>query len=282
LCVRAIGNANRVATTSNGQAGAAKELLLPDIGNLDYIARNRAAWERWAPGYEAAGRKAWREPLGWGIWRIPEAEIRLLENVKSHGDAIELGCGTAAISAWLSRLGHRAIGVDIARAQLETAARLESDFGVSFALLRANAEELHFDDGSFDLAISEYGASLWCDPRRWLPEAHRLLRSNGRLIFITNSPLLMACTPEEGGLAQDRLVRDYFATYCVEFPGDGAVEFHLTHSQWVQLLHATGFVLENLIEVQAPFGSKAGFDFASHEWAKRWPSEDIWVLRKGP
>jgi len=266
--------------TSNGQARSGEELSLPDIDNLNYIERNRAAWERWAPGYEAAGRQAWREPLGWGIWRIPESEVRLLEDVKPRADAIELGCGTAAISAWLSRLGLRPIGVDIARAQLETAARLERDFGVSFGLLRANAENLHFADGSFDLAISEYGASLWCDPRRWLPEAHRLLRFNGRLIFITNSPLLMACTPEGGGLAQDRLVRDYFGTYSVEFPADGAVEFHLTHGQWVQLLHATGFVLENLIEVQAPFGAKAVFDFASHEWAKRWPSEDIWVLRK--
>jgi len=66
----------------------------------------------------------------------------------------------------------------------------------------------------------------------------------------------------------------------MEFPGDAAVEFHLTHGQWVRLFHAIGFVLENLIEVQAPPGAKASFDFASLEWARRWPTEDIWVLRK--
>lgn len=278
--MRFAGITSLIAMAKTDQAQAAEDLLRPDIDDLDYLERNRTAWERWAPGYAAAGRKAWQEQLRWGMWGIPESEARLLEGVAPGADVIELGCGTAAISAWLSRLGLWPIGVDIVRAQLEAAARLQGEFGVSFGLLRANAEKLHFDDASFDMAISEYGASLWCDPRRWLPEAHRLLRPHGRLIFITNSPLLMACTPEDGGPARDRLVRDYFSNYRMEFPGDGAVEFHLTHGHWVRLLGATGFVLENLIEVQAPPEAEAGFDFASLEWARRWPSEDIWVLRK--
>jgi SAM-dependent methyltransferase len=274
------GMTSLVAMGKTDPAQAAEELSRSDLEGLDYVERNRTAWERWAPGYAAAGRKAWQDELRWGIWGIPESEARLLEGIEPRADVIELGCGTAAISACLSRLGMQPIGVDIVRAQLETAAQLEREFGISFGLLCANAEKLHFEDASFDLAISEYGASLWCDPLRWLPEAHRLLRPNGRLIFITNSPLLMACTPEEGGPAEDRLVRDYFSAYQMEFPGDGAVEFHLTHGQWVRLLSAIGFVLENLIEVQAPPEAKTDFDFASLEWARRWPSEDIWVLRK--
>jgi len=269
-----------IAMAKTEQADKAEELSLPDIDDLDYVERNRTAWERWAPAYAAAGRKAWQDQLRWGIWGISESEVRLLEGVEPGAEVIELGCGTAAISAWLSRLGLRPIGVDIVRAQLEAAARLQSEFGISFALLCANAEKLHFDDASFDMAISEYGASLWCDPRRWLAEAHRLLRPHGRLIFITNSPLLMACTPEHGGSARDRLVRDHFSTHRMQFPGDGAVEFHLAHGEWVRLLGATGFVLENLIEVQAPPRAVARFDFASLEWACRWPSEDIWVVRR--
>ena len=232
--------------------------------------------------HAAAGRKAWQEQLSWGIWGIPESEARLLEGVEPGADVIELGCGTAAISSWLSRLGLRPIGVDFVRAQLETAARLQVEFGVSFGLLCANAEKLHFDDASFDMAISEYGTSLWCDPRRWLPEAHRLLRPRGRLILVTNSPFLMACTPADGGPARDRLVRDHFGTHRFEFPADGAVEFHLTHGEWVRLLNVTGFVLENLIEVQPSPGARARYELASFEWARRWPSEDIWIARKEP
>lgn len=286
LRMRVVDMTNFIARAKTDQARAAEEPSrqnndhLHYIDHLDYIERNRTAWGRWAPD-AAAGRKAWQEQLRWGIWGIPETEARLLDGAEPRADVIELGCGTAAISAWLSRLGLRPIGVDFVRAQLEAAARLQREFGISFGLLCANAEKLHFGDESFDMAISEYGASLWCDPRRWLPEAHRLLRSHGRLILVTNSPLLMACTPTDGGLARDRMVRSHFGKSQWEFPGDdGAVEFHLTHAEWVRMLNATGFVLENLIEVQPSPGARARFEFASLEWALRWPSEDIWVARK--
>ena len=246
-----------------------------------YIERNRAAWERWAPKYAPAGLKEWRDgELRWGIWGFPEPKLQLLEGVKPGSHIIELGCGTAAISAGLARRGFHPVGVDIARPMLEAAARLERHFGLSFALLCANAERLHYDDASFDCAISEYGASLWCDPQRWVPEAHRVLRPGGRLIFITNSALLMACTPENGGPVTDHLVRDYFSTDRVEFPGDGAVEFHLKHGDWVRLLRNSGFVLENLIEIRPRADAKPRFDFVSAEWSRRWPSEEIWVARK--
>lgn len=258
-----------------------EELLSPPGDAAEYIERNRAAWDRWARESIVAGRQAWNDKeLCWGIWNSPESDLRLVEGVQPNSDVVELGCGTAAISAWLARRGIRSIAVDFSRAQLETAERLQREFGPSFPLIYANAEQVPYDNESFDLAVSEYGASLWCDPRRWLPEANRLLRPGGQLIFITNGALLMACTPADGGRAGDRLVRGYFANYRVEFPEDDTVEFHPTHGQWVQLLRATGFVLESLIEVRPPHGAKARLDFASVEWARDWPSEEIWVARK--
>lgn len=277
--MRFAGTTSPIALVRTEQADA-ENLLRPVIDDLDYTKRNKAAWERWAPDYADVGLKAWQGQLRWGIWGIPESEARLLEGVEPRAEVIELGCGTAAISAWLSRVGLRPIGVDFVRAQLETAARLQGELGISFGLLCANAEELHFDDASFDIAISEYGASVWCDPRRWLPEAHRVLRPRGRLIMVTNSPLLMACTPVDGGPAGDLLVRDHFGTHRFELPGGGAVEFHLSHGEWVRMLNATGFVVENLIEVQPPPNAQTRFEFASLEWARRWPSEDIWLARK--
>jgi SAM-dependent methyltransferase len=247
----------------------------------DYCVRNRAAWERWAPEYIAAAHEAWQDgELRWGIWRAPESVLRLLDGLEPRSHIVELGCGTAAIPAALARLGFRPVGVDIARTLLEAAADLEREFGLSFPLLRSNAERLHYDSATFDCVISEYGASLWCNPYRWIPEAHRLLRPDGKLIFVTNSALLMACTPPAGGPVGERLVRDYFSSERIEFPADGAVEFHLTHGEWVRLLHETGFSLENLIEIQPPPNATPRFDFVSVEWAQRWPSEEIWVARK--
>jgi ubiquinone/menaquinone biosynthesis C-methylase UbiE len=88
-------------------------------------------------------------------------------------DAIELGCGTAYISAWLSQRGVRAVGVDNSEAQLRTARRLQRQYGLDFPLIHGNAEGIPYPDASFDFAISEYGACLWADPQRWIPEAGR-------------------------------------------------------------------------------------------------------------
>ena len=247
----------------------------------DYLERNREAWEKRALHGATVARGSWTsEELEWGLWTTPESELRLLEDVEPGADAIELGCGSGVVCAWLTRLGFRSVGVDFAPAQLKLASQLQRQWELSFPLVPANAEEVPFDDESFDVAISEYGASVWCNPRRWLPEAHRLLRPEGRLVFFTNSALLMACTPTDGSETTDRLVRSYFSTYRVEFPDEDAVEFHLTHGHWVRLLRASGFVLENLIEVRPPRGAQPRFEFVSTEWARRWPSEEIWVARK--
>ena len=247
----------------------------------DYIERNRAAWELWAPRQLASGRKAWEEvDLHWGIWNIPESELQLIAGIEPGHDVIELGCGTAEVSAWLARRGVVPVGIDISGKQLRNAETLQREFRVSFPLVLANAEEVHYEDASFDLAVSEYGASLWCEPRRWLREAHRLLRPDGRLIFFTNSALLVVCTPEGGGQAGERLVREFFSHSRLEFENDGPVEFHSTHGSWIRLLRRSGFVLENLIEVRPPPNAHARYDFVTLEWARHWPSEEIWVARK--
>lgn len=254
----------------------------PALEYPDYLERNRAAWELWANRSPLEGRRAWQQDeLQWGIWRTPESELRLVDALARGADVVELGCGTASICAGLARRGLRPVGVDIVRSQLETAARFEREFDLWFPLLRANAEQLHYEPGSFDCVVSEYGASLWCDPRRWLPEAHRLLRPGGLLVFFTVGSMLVSCTPEQGGRANERLERDYFARYQVSYPGEnGAVEFHLTHGHWVRLLSATGFVLTDLVETKPPADAQAHYALASPQWAQRWPTEEIWVARK--
>jgi SAM-dependent methyltransferase len=246
----------------------------------DYVERNRAAWDSWAPGHLGAARKAWKDSeLRWGVWSVPESRLGLLRSVQPNDDVIELGCGTAEISAWLAQQGARPVAIDVSSKQVQNVESLQRDHGVRFPIICANAEQVDYEDASFDMAISEYGASLWCDPQRWLAEASRLLRPKGRLIFVTNSTLLWLCTGETGGPAQDRLVRDYFGRARVDFV-EGPVEFHLTHGDWVSALREAGFALEDLIELQAPAGGRPRFGFVSLEWARRWPSEEIWIARK--
>lgn len=81
-------------------------------------------------------------------------------------------------------------------------------------------------------------------PKCWIPEAARLLRQSGQLVFLTNSFLLMLCILAEDGIAAaDQLLRPAFGMYRVEWPGDSGVEFHLSHGDWVDCCGARASTL---------------------------------------
>jgi SAM-dependent methyltransferase len=248
----------------------------------EHVRRNRALWDEWAARYSAAGERAWAEdPPSWGIWSVPETEVGMFPDDLASSDAIELGCGTAYISAWMARRGARVVGIDNSEAQLATARRLQAQHGLSFPLLHGNAEAVPYPDASFDFAVSEYGACLWADPYRWIPEAARLLRPGGRLSFLTNSALLQLCVPAEDGVAAtDRLLRPAFGMYRVEWPGDIGVEFHLSHGDWIRLFRRTGFEIEDLVELRPAPGATSHYPFVTLEWSRQWPCEEVWKVRK--
>ena len=159
---------------------------------------------------------------------------------------------------------------------------MQAQFGLDFPLHLGNAEETPFPDASFDLVISEYGASIWCDPYRWIPEAARLLRPGGTLAFLVNGVLLAVCTPPDAAEdtpATERLERPYFGLHRVPWP-DGSVNFYLEHGAWIRLLRANDFEVLNLYEVQAPEGTTKTAPIFTTEWARQWPTEEIWVARK--
>jgi SAM-dependent methyltransferase len=195
---------------------------------------------------------------------------------------VELGCGTAYVSAWLARLGARPVGVDPTLAQLQIARRRQKEHALTFPLIRAAGEQVPLAAASFDIVVSEYGAAIWADPYRWIPEAARLLRPGGELVFLGNSTLVMLCVPDYEGLAAGRLLRrDQFGMHRFEWPDDDTVEFHLSHGDWIRLLRAEGFDIEELIELR-PSDDQRGssYDFVTTEWARRWPAEEVWRARK--
>jgi SAM-dependent methyltransferase len=248
----------------------------------EHVRRNREAWDGFAAEYLEPGRRNWAsDEVSWGIFGVPEADVGMLPADLGGLDAIELGCGTGYVSAWLARRGARPVGIDNSAAQLESARGFQAEFGLEFPLLHGNAEQVPYPDASFDLAISEYGASLWCDPYAWIPEAARLLRPGGRLRFLTNGALLAVCVPDEEGVpADERLRRPYLGMHRFEWPDDDSVEFHLPHGEMVGLLCDCGFEIEGLAELRPPEGATTRYPFVTLEWARKWPCEEVWKARK--
>lgn len=249
-----------------------------------YLQGNVDAWQQKAADYAAEAERAWAsdQPY-WGIWEIPESDARLLPADMSGLAAIELGCGTAYVSAWMRRRGARVVAIDPTPGQLETARRLQEQHRLDFAIEQGCAEAVSHPDASFDFAISEYGAALWADPYRWVPEAARLLKPGGTLVFLTTSALAAICEPEleSDGPIGPVLRRPYFGMHVstwADCPGE--TEFHLTHGDWIALLRDNGFSIERLLELQAPPNARCRFPWANPEWARRWPSEEAWVVSK--
>ena len=249
----------------------------------DSIAANVAEWTTSNAQFtNAQAEGAWApQDLTWGVFGVLEDAIGSPLGDVSGLDVVELGCGTAYFSAQLARRGARPVGVDPTPAQLATARRMMEQTGITFPLVEAPGEHVPLPDASFDLAISEFGASLWADPILWIPEAARLLRPGGRLVYLTNSFISYLCAIDEGGTSE-ALQRPQFGPAAMQWPGEQGIEYHLPHGDWIDLLRANGFEIERLIELKAPPEAQAHtyYDYVTPAWAWKWPHEEIWVARR--
>jgi SAM-dependent methyltransferase len=246
----------------------------------DHALKNRADWDRKSDSYEAAhASQLQRHPTGWGCWSIPEAELRVLGDVKGK-DILEFGCGAARWSIALSQLGARCVGLDNSERQLEHARALMRSADVEFPLVHSSAEAVPLPDESFDIVFCDHGAMTFADPHRTVPEASRLLRPGGLLAFSAATPILNICWNEVEDRIDERLHANYFEQH--RFEDASSVVFSLPYGQWIALFRRCGFIIEDLIELRAPVEPETTYtDFVRHDWARKWPAEQIWRVRRG-
>ena len=241
--------------------------------------KNRAGWDAVSDAYQSehsddlTGAKA----LAWGVWRIPEKELRILGDVAGK-DVLEFGCGQAEWSLELARTGARTVGLDNSGGRLRYAREHQLREGVTFPLVQASAEIAPLARESFDVVFCDYGAMTFLPPERSVPEAARLLRPGGLLAFTTTHPLLWCCWPPGSDEAQPELVRDYFSIRSEE--EDGMVDFNLPIGEWIRIFVDNGLTVEALIEVQPPEDATTTYGGRPLSWARRWPAEMIWKVRK--
>ncbi len=267
-----------------GTAGATVDevrLSIDLTDDVSHVTHNRSHWDEQADTYVDAGRRLWSGRPKWGIFGVPDEQIDLLPEVDGL-DVVELGCGTGYVSAWCLRAGARsAIGLDNSPEQLRTAQSLSKEHDARLPLVWGDAEHAPFADGSFDVAISEYGAAIWCDPHRWIPEAARLLRPGGTLVFLGNSVISMLTVDDfESQPATARLQRPQRGSHHMSWPDTDSSEFHISHGSMIRLLRASGFDVLDLIELYVEPGDQTSYDFLDADWASKWPHEEAWVARR--
>lgn len=250
------------------------------VEHAEHVESNRASWDAIADTYQEQHLADLSpERPAWGIWKIPEDELRVLGDVAGC-DVLDIGCGAAQFAISLARRGARPVGLDVSAAQLAHATRLMRDVGVEFTLLHANAEAVPLPDDSFDIVISNWGATTFSDPYKTIPEAARLLRPGGLLAFAGFTPLAQVCWPGGSSQALQQLSRDYFGMHTIVDRAD-SISFQLPYGEWVRLFRRCGLMLEDIIELRPPADAISTFcGPTDHTWARRWPLEHIWKASK--
>jgi SAM-dependent methyltransferase len=250
-------------------------------GKLRDARTNRRAWDADSDGYQSEHGRALsgRKALAWGLWRIPESELKVLGSVRGKR-VLELGCGAAQWSIGLARRRSRPVGLDNSLAQLTHARASSRSARLRLPLVQAAAESLPFRDESFDIVFCDYGALTFADPDVSVPEAARVLTSGGLLAFSTTTPLLQMCWPDGEESVTKTLHAPYFGMQRVEWSADDTVDFQIPYGHWIRLFRANGLVVEDLLEIQPPAGARTTFPGRPLSWARRWPAEMIWKVRK--
>ncbi len=246
----------------------------------DHIERNRASWNKTSAEYQDLHvSQLGTVDLAWGVWAVPERELCILGDV-SGKDILEFGCGGAQWSVGLTRRGARLTALDFSAEQLRHARALTQREGVEVTLVEANAEQTPFADASFDIVFCDHGAMTFADPYKTVPEAARILRPGGLFAFNMSTPLLNTVVDWVTDKVGDRLLNDYFGMHSIH-DVDGQTTFQITYGEWVRLFRQSGLVIEDLVEIRPKENATTTYDgYAPLEWARRFPAEHIWKVRR--
>jgi SAM-dependent methyltransferase len=177
--------------------------------------------------YTQQNRRAWNEIAGVREKTFPQADFfagggstldgRVVEAVRQvFGQAaglrvLHLQCATGEDSLSWAVLGARAIGVDIAEAQIELARQKAAAANLVVDFYTADIYDLPAElcRASFDVVFTGGGALVWLpDLARWASVVAACLKPGGRLILSEEHPLASCLWVEEGRLV---LEEDYFA-----------------------------------------------------------------------
>ena len=241
---------------------------------------NRDFWDRDADDYQAAHAHV-LDAKGWGAYRIPDAELEVLGDLTGL-DVLELGCGAAQQSLALAGGARRVVGLDQSRSQLgHAAAQRRHRASPTPARVRVRHRDT-VPRGFVRRGLLRPRCDGVLRSVRDRARGVSPLATGGLLAFSISSLLHLLCYPtgDPDAAVTRTLHQPMFGAHVFDW-GDGTIDFQLPHSEWIRLFGANGFAVEALLELQPPSDASTTYDgFTDLEWARRWPSEEIWKVRK--
>lgn len=178
---------------------------------------------------------------------------------------------------FLAERAAHPVGLDLSEQQLQAAKPV---MRAPYPLLHRDGEALPFRRDAFDVVLSDHGAMSWADPYKTVPEVGPVLLPGGRFSFNAATPWIYVSHPGDEGSPSERLINPYFGLHRVD-EGDGSATFVLGYGYWIRLLRGSGLEIVDLIELRLPPRAATTYaDYATPEWARRWPAEAIWVTTR--
>jgi SAM-dependent methyltransferase len=103
-------------------------------------------------------------------------------------DVLDVACGTGNATIPAAKAGARVTGLDFAPGLLEIARERAADAMVEIDFVEGDAQELPFEDASFERVVSTFGHMFAPDHRRTAGEMRRVLRPGGAIAFACWTP----------------------------------------------------------------------------------------------
>lgn len=106
-----------------------------------------------------------------------------LSNITAGAKVLDIACGAGQTAIPMARKGSQVTGIDIATNLVEAARKRAQDEGLSVQFDEGDAEDLPYDDASFDVVFSLIGAMFAPQPHKVAAEMARVCRPGGRIIM---------------------------------------------------------------------------------------------------
>jgi len=136
--------------------------------------------------FKQAQRQCWKHFAPLEALTTPVA-ARLVKfaKVRAGQDVLDVGCGTGVAAITAARIGARVRGIDLTPELLERARENARIATVEIEFREGDAEALPFEDGAFDVVLSQFAHMFAPRPNVAVGEMLRVLKRGGTIAFAT-------------------------------------------------------------------------------------------------